>query len=170
MSLLKHSLWFVPLLVVSLALKFQNATAIVEDVNATLSQAAFMLEKQGYEVQIENIGHGRLTVERGRCSGHVRLMDSHATANTFYRATLRNFQDIRYAWRGTWYDRRPWLGPLIEFYGAREVARYGIAAKRKPLWIVGLGPECPAEFPATFSDVPLTIRVVPHRSTTERLP
>jgi hypothetical protein len=163
MNLLKHSLWFVPLFVVSLALKFQNATVTVEEVGETLAQAAFALEKQGYEVRIENIGHGRLTVKRGRCSGHVRLMDSHATANVFYRSTLRIFPNIRYAWRGTWYDRRPWLGPLIEFYGAREVARHGIAAKRKPLWIVGLGPKCPDEFPATFSDVPLMIRADLHR-------
>ncbi len=158
MNWLKHSLWFGPILAMSLALKSQSASVTVEDSNETLRLAASHLQHRAFEVRIENIGNGRLTVKRGRCSAQLRLMDSHATADTFYRSTLREFPHIRYAWRGSWYDSRPWLGPLLEFYAVREVARQGIVISRKPLWIAGLGPDCPTAFPAAFSTAPLTMR------------
>lgn len=155
MTFAKHSLWFGPLLIVSLAIKFHNPAEPFENPEITLNAAASVLQNQGFTVQIERIGNGRLTVRRGDCAAQLRLMDSHATADQFYRFTLQPKDKILYAWRGQWHDSRPLFGPLLEFYIKREFVRRNIVMDRLPLWVAGIGKGCGQSISAAFSAAPL---------------
>lgn len=161
MTFAKHSLWFVPLLVVSLAIKFHSPTEPFENPETTLKAAASAFQKQGFTVQVERIGNGRLSVRRGDCIAQLRLMDSHATADQFYRSTLQPNDQILYAWGGQWHDSRPLFGPLLEFYIKREFVRRNIAMDRLPLWVAGIGKECGQSISAAFSEVPLWMQPKP---------
>lgn len=161
MTFAKHSLWFVPVLIVSLAIKFHNPAEPFESPETTLNVAASALKKRGFTVQLERIGNGRLSVSRGDCVAQLRLMDSHATADQFYRSTLRPNDEILYAWRGHWYVSRPAFGPLFEFYIKREFVRRNIAMDRLPLWVVGIGKGCGRSIPAAFSSAPLRMQPKP---------
>jgi hypothetical protein len=163
MNWLRHSFWFVPLLFASLALKFIGMTTFVEDENFVLQAAAINMRQHGFQVKIEPVGNGRLTVSRGACTAQLRLMDAHATADGFYRSTFRPSDKIAYIWRGRWSATRPLLGPLIEFYVKREIVRRGVSMHRAPLWIAGIDAQCGAEIPAEFSKSTLPMRPVSHR-------
>ena len=161
MTFAKHSLWFVPLLIVSLAIKFHNPAEPFENPETTLKAAASVLHKRGFTVQVERIGNGRLTVRRGDCVAQLRLMDTHSTADNFYRSTLQPKDEVRYAWRGQWHDSRPLFGPLLEYYIKREFVRRDVAMDRLPLWLAGIGRACGQSIPATFSNVPLSMQPKP---------
>jgi hypothetical protein len=161
MTLLKHSFWFLPVLLFSMAMKFQNNYILYEDYGHTLRQAATQLEQSGFHVVAESIGNGRLTVEKGGCKARLRLMDSHGTADSFYRSTLAGSATIRYAWRGGWRETRPWAGPLLEYYLKREFVRRGMAMARSPAWVVGLGAGCGGVLFARFSTPTLPMQPRP---------
>lgn len=161
MTFAKHSFWFVPVLIVSLTIKFYSPAEPSENPDTTLKSASSILQDRGFAVQIERIGNGRLSVRRGDCVAQLRLMDSHATADDFYRSTLRPNDEIRYAWHGQWHISRPLFGPLLEFYLKREFVRRNIAMNRLPLWVAGIGKDCGKAIPASFSAVPLWMQPKP---------
>lgn len=161
MNLAKHSLWFVSLLIVSLAIKFHRPAEPFENPETTLKLAASILQDRGYAVQSERIGNGRLSLRRGDCVAQLRLMDSHATADDFYRSTLQPNDEIWYVWRGQWHASRPIFGPLLEFYIKREFVRRNIAMNRLPLWVAGIGKDCGQSIPAAFSAAPLSMQPKP---------
>ena len=156
--MIRHSLWFIPLLVLSVALKFYGSAVPSENPATILRNASATLQNEGFIVKVDQIGYGRLTVQRAECVAQLRIMDPHGTQNNFYRTRLKPNDIIRYAWRGTWNDRRPAIQPLLEYYVKRELARRGLSVDRTPVWIVGIGERCRPSISAKFSRLTLSMK------------
>lgn len=131
------------LLFVSLGLKWHGSRLLpTEDYGFAIAYSKADLIRQGYDVQIERLGLGKLLARRGDCIIVLRPLDPHATAQSFYRRKLSETGSIKYAWRGAWREDLPRIMPLIQYYGQRELARQSLSASRNPVWMAGIGQGC----------------------------
>lgn len=146
------------LLMLSLGLKLHGDYAVpADDHAAALRVVAENLTRDGYVVRLELAERTRVTATRGTCRIVIRLLDPHATYHAASLKTLSVEGRVTYIWRGTWRERLPRFGPLMEYYFKRELARQGLAASRHPVWLAALGPQCRVRPDARFADVTVAL-------------
>ncbi len=144
----------VVLIGVTLGLKLHGNYAVPPaEVYAALSQAAVSMQAQGWQVSTQLVGLGKLQAQRGNCQITARILDPHGTNDAFLTAQLTPLGRVRYAWDGAWHDSLPRFAPLMSYYFTRELARQGLAASRRGVWIAAVGPSCPGDVDAGFSSV-----------------
>ena len=128
-----------------------------DDSGRALRELAAKMTAEGYAVNLEIGQRNRVTAQRGPCRMVLRLLDPHGTTNANSVRLLAKEGRVSYLWRGQWRDDLPRFGPLMDYYFNRELARQGIAASRRPVWIAALGKGCETRPDPGFSDIPVML-------------
>ncbi|HVR91066.1 MAG TPA: hypothetical protein VHG29_08250 [Novosphingobium sp.] len=130
-------------IVASLALKLmvQNV-AVGEDRRVAVQALGKALLSQGYSVTPPGPELPIVRAERAGCKLTARVLDPHGTYRDTELNKLPRGWSVSYAWRRGWYGSLPRLGPLGEYYGAREFARIGRTVSRAPVIMLSLQPGC----------------------------
>ena len=146
------------IVLLSLGLKANGAGAAVRDDPApALAEVSDRLVQHGYAAAI-SLEIGRIDAARGACSLIVRPVDPHGTQYVNHRILAARADRIGIAWAGEWRDRRPWFGPTLAYFLARELSRQGLDARRRSAWFVAAGPECGTLPPAEVFDVAVPLQ------------
>ena len=146
----------------SLALKLAVQHADVgEDQRAAVQALGDALVRDGYAVSVARPEVPVVQAQRAGCRLRARLLDPHGTYRDTELLKLPRGWTVAYGWRGSWRETLPRLGPLLEYYGARELARLDRAASRVPVIMLSSQSGCPRPSPAA-----LDIRVSLQRVTT----
>ena len=133
----------------SLALKLAvQDVAVGEDQRATVQTLGEALVREGYAVSPARPDLPIVRAQRAECRLKARVLDPHATYRDTELLKLPRGWVVSYGWRGSWRESLPRLGPLLEFYGARELARIGRAASRAPVIMLSSQPGCARPSPA----------------------
>lgn len=149
-------------LALTIGLKLRGNHAVpAENWPTAMRQVARNYAAAGYEVSAEPGRVFWINVQRGECRLTVRLLDPHATRDADVARDLAPIGRVTYIWRGKWRDRLPRAGPLLEYYLQRELARQGLAASRRPVWIAALGGTCQDRPDPRLSDVPVALIPIP---------
>lgn len=139
----------IAVLIASLGLKLAVQDVNVgEDQTTAVRDLADGLTRQGYRVSVDRVD---LPIVRGRragCTLTVRVLDPHGTYRDTELRKLPPGWSVAYARRGRWYPQQPRLGPLLDYYKARELARLGQPALRAPVLMTLIQPDCPLPDPA----------------------
>jgi hypothetical protein len=132
------------LLAGSLVLKLAVHDVSVEgDQRVTAAALAGSLAGQGYSAAIPRAEVPVVAARRGYCSFTARVLDPHATYHDTELLKLPRGWSVAYVWRGAASRTLPRLGPLTEYFIARELGRIGLPAARAPVVMVLLQPACP---------------------------
>lgn len=138
-------------LVIGLSLALKLAVldvAVAEDQRAALRDLGAALTAQGYTV---NVPRPDLPIVRGEhagCAFTVRVLDPHGIYRDTELLKLPRGWTVAYGWRGDWQTSLPRLGPLVEYYVARQLARFGVRARHAPVIMLSNQPACPMPQPA----------------------
>ena len=106
-----------------------------------------------WQVITQRTGLGKLLAQRGNCQITARVLDPHGTNDAFLAAQMEPLGQVRYAWDGAWHNGLPRFAPLMSYYFTRELARQGLVASRRGVWIAAVGRACPGNVDAGFSNV-----------------
>jgi hypothetical protein len=124
-------------IVVSLALKLPVLdVAVAEDQAAALRDLGGDLGGQGYKVAVPRADLPIVRGELGECSFTARILDPHGIYRDTELLKLPPGWSVAYGWRGKWHQSLPRLGPLVEYYVARQLARFGVSAEHAPVIMV----------------------------------
>jgi hypothetical protein len=149
-------------LVASLAGKLAiHDVDVVEDRSAATQALAVSLARHGYAVAIPRAILPVVQAGRGGCRFNARVLDPHGTYRDTELLKLPRGWSVAYVWRGDTNVALPRLGPLIEYYLAREQARLGITAQRAPVIMLSLPPGCSAPSPVALDIRETLKRVAP---------
>ena len=148
-------------LALSLALKFAvQDVNVVEDEPAALQALAKSLSAKGYSVVVPRADLPIVQAQLGGCRLTARVLDPHATYRDTELLKLPRGWTVTYVWRGGTGETLPRLGPLVEYYLARELVRTGFAASRAPVIMVSHQSGC-ALPGAIVSDLRASLERVP---------
>jgi hypothetical protein len=130
-------------LAVSLGLKLAVQNAVVEeDSQGAVTGLATALSEVGYSVSVPRTDLPIVRAEQPGCTLTARVLDPHATYHDTELHKLQPGWRIAYVWRGKARSILPRIGPLGEYYVAREMARLGLTASRAPVVMLSLSPGC----------------------------
>lgn len=139
----------ITVLIVSLGLKLAvQEVNVGEDQGAAVRALADGLARQGYRVSLDRLDLPIVRGQRAGCTLTVRVLDPHGTYRDTELRKLPPGWSVAYAWRGRWYEQQPRLGPLLDYYTARELARLGRSAIRAPVLMTLNQRGCPLPDPA----------------------
>ena len=124
--------------------------AITEDRLGAAQALAASIAGQGYAVAFARPGLPVVRAERGNCRLVARVLDPHGTFRDTEQRRAPPGWRFAYAWRGSIDTSLPRLGPLGEYYLARELARVGFVAHRAPVVMLAIQPGCPPIDPAVL--------------------
>ena len=138
-------------LVGSLGLKLAVLdVAVGEDPREAVAALAAQLARYGVRAQPDRGGLPIVRVEQGSCRFSARVLDPHGTYRDTELAKLPRSWNASYAWHGGWNATLPRLGPLGDYYLAREWVRIGREAVRAPVVMVLHPSGCPLPPAAGF--------------------
>lgn len=136
----------------SLALKLAVHDVSVEgDQRVTAVALAGALAGQGYSAAIPRAEVPVVAAGRGNCHFTARVLDPHGIYHDTELLKLPRGWSVAYVWRGTVSQSLPRLGPLSEYYSARELGRIGLPAARAPVVMLLLQPTCAPPDPAALN-------------------
>jgi hypothetical protein len=130
-----------------------------DDVAGALRRLGANFARAGYATTVEVTPRPRVIARRGTCTVAFKLLDAHATNQASMAQLLAPYGRVAYARNGSWQARLPRVGPLLEYYAKRELARQGVATARNPVWMAAIGSGCAVPPDTRLSDVP--VRLVP---------
>ena len=143
-----HSFAAAFVLVLSLAIKLAvQDVAIGENPASAVEAIANALRLDGFVVSATSSAPPVVKAARGNCTLIARVLDPHGTFRDTALSKFPRGWPVTYVWRGSWRQSLPRLGPLIEYYVQREMARIGIAASRAPVIMVARQPGCTLPVP-----------------------
>ena len=127
----------------SLALKLSVlGVTVEEDQPAALRDLRAALISQGYGVTIPRADLPIVRAERAGCAITARVLDPHGIYRDTELLKLPQGWTVAYGWRGEWQDSLPRLGPLVEYYLARQLARFGVGARHAPVVMLSRAADC----------------------------
>lgn len=136
----------------SLALKLAVHDVSVEgDQRVTAAALAGALAGQGYSAAIPRAEVPVVQAQRGHCNFTARVLDPHGIYHDTELLKLPHGWSVAYVWRGTSSRSLPRLGPLTEYYIARELGRISLPAARAPVVMLLLQPACAPPDPAALN-------------------
>lgn len=147
-------------LTIALSLAFKLAmldVAVTEDQGDALRGLEARLAAQGYAVSVPRAALPIVLGKRGDCSFTARVLDPHGLFRDTELLKLRPGWTVRYGWRGDWHAELPRLGPLVDYYLARQLARFGIDAHHVVVVMLSNAPGCPPP-PAAAVDIRVEVR------------
>lgn len=130
---------------------------VAEDQREALRDLEADLSSLGYAASVPRADLPIVHGERGKCSFNARLLDPHGLFRDTELLKLPKGWDVHYGWRGSWQADLPRFGPLVEYYVARQVARFGIKARHAPVVMLSAAPTCPKLATGTV-DIRLELR------------
>lgn len=148
------------ILVVGLSLAIKLAVldvAVAEDQRGALRDLEAALAGQGYTASVPRADLPIVRAERGACSFTARVLDPHGLFRDTELLKLPKGWRVSYGWRGGWQADLPRLGPLVEYYVTRQVARFGVQARHAPVIMLSAAPVCPP-LPAEVVDIRVELR------------
>jgi hypothetical protein len=147
-------------LVIGLSLALKLAVldvAVAEDQNTALRDLQSAIAAQGYTASVPRADLPIVRGDRAGCSFTARVLDPHGLFRDTELLKLPKGWAVQYGWRGGWTADLPRLGPLVEYYLARQVARFGVESRHAPVIMLSHAPGCP-ELPAETVDIRIELR------------
>ena len=121
----------------SLALKLAVLDVAVDEAqSAALRDLGAALAGAGYAVTVPRPDLPIVRGEQAGCTITARVLDPHGIYRDTELLKLPRGWTVAYGWRGEWQQSLPRLGPLVEYYGARQLARFGVKAEHAPVIMV----------------------------------
>jgi len=157
------------MIVVSLGLKLAVLdVAVEEDQRAAVQALVTALAGQGYVAEVPRADLPIAKAQKSACNLTARILDPHGIFRDTELLKLPRGWSVAYSWRGTWQTSLPRLGPLVEYYIARQLARFGAAARHAPVIMLSIQPGC-ARPEANAVDVRVRLEQVaaPRRTTAQ---
>ena len=122
-----------------------NRPSSEADQDLFAARAEAVVEAAGYRAFRDRRPFGILVYGRkGGCRAMIGDYTPYGTFEDVFVQRAEAVGGLRFAWRGTTYEKAPKLLPLGLFYLRREAVRIGLAVPRNPITALALSPGCPA--------------------------